>query len=468
MKTGDETILLPTPAWRDPRTHLLDDIWLLTIAAILLAIMIPWVFSSFGIELARASWGLLALGAVHMAFAAASAPGKPRTAGRVRLLAGLHALGVIFIGFIWLNAGGLQNAMFLAVFALPVIGSVFISRWQPYLISLLAIVVVSVVALVQAPELRWYAAGLRGIGQSVSAVFGNDATGAVVAFPGFYAPSSYFLVVLQVFAVLVIACAVAAEHLGAVFERMYASLMTARADAQRGQELWTSLIEQLPVPALLADADTSQVICASAQLAPGFCELDADVVGNDLFKVIRFSYPEVVQELIGGFGGTAPLTMIRVGEQIRITDVRVQHVSQRGRRFALLVITDTTEEFIRRAALEAADHAALIVDEQGRILGFNHQATALFPDAQAGSDADALFTRAGLGGDWMQPQLTGKRRTMLEIGPRLFQVTISPVVLPGEEERIHVIAFLPVGRAGARDNNGGTRATFIGAMTGRP
>ena len=31
------------------------------------------------------------------------------------------------------------------------------------------------------------------------------------------------------------------------------------------------------------------------------------VVGNDLYKVIRFSYPEVVQELVSGFGGTAPL-----------------------------------------------------------------------------------------------------------------------------------------------------------------
>src|SRR5687767_14343879 len=100
MKSGDETMLLPVPAWRDPRTHLLDDIWLLAIAAILLAIVIPWVFSAFEIDLAHASWGLLALGAVHVAFAAASAPGGPRTVGRRRLLAGLHALGVIFIGFI--------------------------------------------------------------------------------------------------------------------------------------------------------------------------------------------------------------------------------------------------------------------------------------------------------------------------------------------------------------------------------
>jgi hypothetical protein len=351
------------------------------------------------------------------------------------------------------------------VFALPVIGSVFISRWQPFLMSLLAIAVVTVVALAQAPELRWFAAGMTGVGRAVAALFGSSNSGTS-PFPGFYAPTGYFLVLLQVFAILVIACAVAAEHLGAVFERMYANLVTARAEAQRGQDLWTTLIEQLPMPALLVDADTSKIICASAQLGPSFCELDTEVVGSDLYEVVRFSYPEVVQQLVTGFGGTAPLTMIHVGDQVRVTDLRVQHVAQRGRRFALIVITDTTETFIRRAALEAADHAALILDPGGRVLGFNHQATSLFPDTQQGAEASALLAKAGISADWLKPQLGGKRRTLVEIPPRVFQVTITPVVLPGEEERIHVIAFLPVGRAGEADTNG-TRRTLISATSVR-
>jgi hypothetical protein len=465
MRSAEETLLLPTPAWNDPRTHLLDDIWLLAIAAILLAIAIPWLFGAFEIDLGRASLGVLGLGGVHMVFASLSSAGRPRTPGRSRLLAAVHALGIVFVGFIWLYAGGLQNSVFLAVFALPVIGSVFVSRWQPYLMSLLAIAVVTVVALVQAPELRWYAAGLRGIGQGVTAIFGSG-SGGTAPFPGFYAPSGYFIVVLQVFAILVIACAVAAGHLGAVFERMYANLVAARAEAQRGQELWTALIEQLPIPALLVDADTAQVICASAQLGPSFCELDAELVGNDLYKVVRFSYPEVVQQLVGGFGGTAPLTMIHVRDQVRVTDVRVQHVAQRGRRFALLLITDTTETFIRRAALEAADHAALIIDAGGRVLGFNHQATSLFPDTQVGAEVDFLLKRAGLPGDWVKPNLSAKRRVLIEIVPRVFQVTITPVVLPGEEEKIHVIAFLPVGRSGDTDVTS-TRAALVTATAVR-
>jgi hypothetical protein len=468
MRRADETLLIVAPAWRDPRIHLLDDIWLLAIFAILLSSALPWLISTFPIDLVPAALGLLALGALHVAFSMASAPGRPRTVWHTRALGALHAIGIVCIGYIWRHTGGLQNPMFLAVFVLPVIGAVFISRWQPYLMALLAIAVVALFAIAQAPELRWYASGLRGIGPWVTEVFGADAARSSSApFPGFYAPSGYFLVMLEVFSILVVACAVAAEHLGTVFERMYAHAATARAEAQRGEELWTTLIEQLPVPAVLVDADTAQVICASSQVAPSFCALDTDMAGRDLFQVIRFSYPEVVQELITGFGGIAPLAMIRVGEQIRVTDVRVQHVAQRGRRFALLLIIDTTDEFIRRAALEASDSAALIIDPHGRILGFNRQATTLFPTAEVGGEAEAVLAAAGLPGNWWQPQLTGKRRMLMQIPPRVFQVTISPVVLPGEEEKIQVIAFLPVGRAGDTDTSI-TRATFVGASPVQP
>ena len=55
----------------------------------------------------------------------------------------------------------------------------------------------------------------------------------------------------------------------------------------------------------------------------------------------------------------------------------------------------------------------------------------------------------------------------MQIPPRLFQVTISPIALPGEEEKIQVIAFLPVGRAGDQDTSI-TRATLIGATSVQP
>ncbi len=449
MRTrSDATMLMPAPVWDDPRLHLLDDIWLLTIFAILLAVALPWFVNAFDIDFAAASLGLLALGAVHLAFTAVSSPKRGPTPWRAGALGALHALGIIALGYVWQHAGGLQNPMFLIVFALPVIGAIFISRWQPYLMSVLAIVVVTAVALSQAPELRWYATGLNDAGAWIARVFGGASSTPNAPFPGFYAPSGYFVVLLEVFAVLTFACAVAAEHLGSVFERLYAHVAIARAEAERGQELWAALIERLPLPAVLVDADTQQVICASDQLAANYCNLDTEVPGKNLFEAIRFSYPEVVQELIAGLGGTAPLAMIRVGGEIRVTEVRVQHVAQRGRRFALILIKDTTEEFCLKAALDSSDQAALILDPQGRVLGFNKQAVALFPAAESRMDAAALLRQLDLPEHWWDAGLAGRRRMHVEIGPRVYQLTVSSITLPGEEERLHVIGFLPVARAG--------------------
>jgi hypothetical protein len=458
MRTGDETMLMPSPAWDDPRVHLLDDIWLLAIFTILLAIVLPWFVSAFEVDLVRAAWGLLALGAVHIAFTVVCAPNRPATEWRSRSLGILHALGVAFIGFTWQHAGGLQNPMFLVVFALPVAAAVFISRWQPYLMALLAVVVVTFVSLAQSPELRWYVNGLSAGGAWLAGVFGSDAGTSGAPFPGFYAPAGYFVVLLEVFAILMFACAFAAEHLGSVFERLYAHVTVARAEAARGQELWTKLIESLPVPALLVDSETSQIICASERVASAYCELDAQVAGSNLFDTISFSYPEVLQELIAGLDGTAPLTMIRVAGVVRVSEVRVQHVAQKGRRFALVIIEDTTEEFCMKAALDTADHASLVVDAQGRVLALNKPAAALFPGVSVGADTSRLLVHAGLTGRWWESQLAGRRRMHVEIGPRLFQVTLSTLALPGEEERVHVIAFLPVAK-GTSDQTMTTRVS---------
>ena len=148
MIPSDATELLPVPKWSDPRIHLLDDTWLLTIFAILLATTLPWLVSALNVNFIAASIGLLALGAIHIAF---SALGRPvRTGERRALPMGLHIAGVLTVGFIWMHVGGLQNPGFLMVFALPVVGAIFLSRWQPYLMALLAVVVVGAVALARA------------------------------------------------------------------------------------------------------------------------------------------------------------------------------------------------------------------------------------------------------------------------------------------------------------------------------
>lgn len=452
MKSVEATQLLPAPAWTDPRVHLLDDLWLLTIFAILFAAGLPWLVSSFDMQIGAALLGLLALTAIHIAFTVLAAPARGVQPGRKRALAVLHAVGVVVVALIWRYAGGLQNPAFLAVFVLPVIGAIFLSRWQPYAIAVIAVAAVSAVALSETPELRWYASGLGPAGSWLARFAGGQSAAADVPFPGFYAPAGFFLVLLEVFAVLMLACAFAAEYLGTVFDRLHAHLAAARVEAERGQELWASLIEELPLPAMLVDAQTLEVVSESTALAAASCTDGESVVGRTLGDAIQLSYPQIVEELVTGVGGTAQHVVLHRAGELHLARFRVQHIAYKGRRLALVLIEEMTEAFAVRAALDVAEQATVVVDSQDHVLAFNRPALALFSGTRVGADATTLLAQPGAPARWWEPGLTGRRKMHVKILPRIFQVTSTAVALPGEQERLYVIAFLPVARAETLDN----------------
>jgi PAS domain-containing protein len=456
----DRTQLIPRPVWENPRVNLLDDMWLLTIVATLLATGIPWFLSGFVVEVGPATWGLLALGGIHIAFTFLASPTRSHGPWRDRALTLLDVTGVILLGVIWQHVGGFENPLFLTVFALPVFGAIFLSRWHPYLIAVVSVLVVAVAALSQAPELRWYASGLLGSDVWINRLFGQYSAVAQPSFSGFYAPSNYLIVLLEVFAVLLCGCAVAAEYIGTIFERLNAHIVLARTEAERGQDLWANLIERLPIAALLVDPDTLRVVACSefaiAYLGAGEMPLE----GRSLFETLRFSYPDVVQELIVGSDGGAPSAVMRVAGQLRVTQVRVLHVAHKARRLALLTIEDATEVFCLKAALDTSEYAALVVDARGRILAFNKPAAGLLGNTEVGADATQLLPQADAELRWWEPGLTGRRKMHMQIGPRIYQVTSSAVTLAGEEERIFTVSFLPVAQAGNADPFG-TSATMV-------
>jgi PAS domain-containing protein len=459
MNHLNETQAMPVLLWRDPRVHLLDDQWLLTIFAVLFATALPWLVSSLTIDFIATAEGLITLGAIHVAFAALASRTAAEGPGRRRTLTALHALGVVAIAYIWQHAGGLQNPLFLVAFALPVIGSIFLSRWHPYLMAALAAIMVALIAATQAPELRWYMPGLNAVIGWLDSVLGRG-SGAGLPFAGFYAPSEYFVVLLEVFVIMLFACAVAAEYLGTIFERLHTQVAAARAEAERGQQLWSALLEQLPLPAFLLDANTSEVIFASASALVKFATDEGRIAGRPFFDALQFSYPEVVQELVSGAGGVAKPCLVRRGERLLATEVRVQHLAQKERRFALVIVSDMTESFCVKAALDAAEHAALVVDPRGRVLAFNKPAGALFPAVQVDAELSRLLPQSELQARWWDPGLSGRRKMHLTIMQRVYQVTSSAVALPGEDERLHVVAFLPAAHVPAAADQSGTFTTL--------
>jgi PAS domain-containing protein len=460
MNDSNATQFLSRPVWRDPRIHLLDDLWLLTIFAVLFATAVPWRVSGLSIDVLAVAGGLVALGALHLALAALASRGAGDTRG-TGLAAALHCCGVLAIAYIWPHAGGLQNPLFLAVFALPIIGSIFLSRWQPYFVAGLAAVAVALIAAVEAPELRWYAPGVDAIAGWLQRLLGVGSGSGALPFAGFYAPSDYYVVLLEVFVILVLACAVAADYLGTVFERLHGQVAAALVEAERGQQLWAALLEQLPLPALVVDADSCEVCFASRAALARFEAADGALIGRDLFEVLHFSYPELVHELVSGTGGVAQPCMLRLGGRLLVTEVRVQHLAQKGRRLALVMLEDVTVSFCVKAALDVAEHAAIVVDAQGRVRAWNRPATALFPELVTDTEVARLLPSGEAATRWWDPGLGGRRKAHVTVMQRVYQLTCSAVPLPGEDERLYVVALVPAALVAAADQEDATLTRLV-------
>ncbi len=447
----ESTQLLPRPIWQNPRIHLLDDTWLLTIGAMLVATGLPWFTGNFDVEIGTATLGLVAIGGLHIGFTMLASAAPTPSLGRSLALRSMHSIGVMLIGFVWAHVGGLQNPLFLLTFALPVIGSIFVSRWHPYWTALLSVLVVGFVALAQAPDLRWYVSGFLGHYGPAAVWFDGASNAAPPLFAGFYAPTSYLTVLLEVFAVLITACAMTSEYLGTIFERLINHSTIARAEAEQGQELWIRLIEQFPIPALLVDPSSLQVVaCSNSALLYLGCGVTS-FADRTLFEVVQFSYPDLIQDrIVVGDAAPEALITLRVEGSLRLARAYVRPVRRHKRQFALLTLTDATEAFCLRGALESSEYAALVIDSQARILAFNRMSSQLFGEIEVGSSAAGLVrTSDPSGAPWWDPGINERRKTHIEIGGRIYELTTSRLNLPGEEESLHCVSLLPVARVEA-------------------
>lgn len=447
------TQFLPQPAWENPRVHLLDDVWLLCILAVLVAIGIPSLTGNLNVQIGAASWGLLALGAIHLAFTGLRHLADTPRGWRNWALTLLDAGGVVTLAIIWTHVGGSQNPLFLAVFVLPVLGSIFISRWHPLLIAAIGIVAVAAAALSQSPELRSYASGLAGGRPWIGELFSWQGPEAEGSFAGFYAPTSYLVVLLQVYAVVLLASALAAKYIGTIFERLITGSLLAHSESEQAQELWSTLIERLPLPALLVEPHSLRILACSDAALEFLATGENSMDGRKLFSVAQFSFPDLVQDMVAGAKSEPSLIAMHVEDELRLTQVRVLQVVHKRRRLALLTLEDMTQVFCLKASLDSSEFAALVIDAGGHIRAFNKRATELFGEMEAGASAERLLSHTVAGLPWWESGLDGRRKLHVDVGSRIHEVTSTEIPVPGEEQRLYSVSLLPVALAAPLDRN---------------
>lgn len=424
------------------RKRLLDDTWLLTLFVIFLATALPWFLRIVELDFAPVAWSLFAYGAAYLALGFAT--DRMRSHGSLPIVLGtLQAAGVVFLGFIWHQAGGLQNPMFLLAFALPVVGGGLISRWQPYVSALLGTAVVTIIGFIEAPELRWYALQL-GLPVTWLADFtAQTLPNEQRAFPGFYAPPSYYCVLLVLFAMLLFGIALMSESLTSFLFRLHARLGLSARALDEAQALSTQVLRVAPVPTALVFADTFNIVHASQSFISHLQVSRKALRSGNLFDVVNFSYPEAVEGLINGGGGEVPFCVYRVGNETRIARVRAYSLMHEGIRCAYLSVEDFSETYYLRAALDAADYALLVIGAGDRILCFNKIAQGLFGEVAYGMEASRLLIRDGLLDGWWRPGPRGRHKHQLELSRRSYQATSVAVPLAGEEEQLIILALRP-------------------------
>ena len=222
-------------------------------------------------------------------------------------------------------------------------GAIFILRAaHPYLsIATVTVLVVGVGGLPPKPQFgaALVCERLVGGGAWVAWLFGHQsAVDPIERSRGFTRRRSHLAVLLGgIYRGRCFACAVAAQ----VHRHLYSSASTRTAswralERKHGPSLWVSPWIRAAAfcrPLLIA-SDTMRVGAPSEFAATYLKDREVPLEGNNLFEVLKFSYPDVIHELITGSGGGSSLWPCSVGQtRMRpLTQVRVLHVKHKGRR----------------------------------------------------------------------------------------------------------------------------------------
>ncbi len=421
------------------RKRVFDDVWLVTLFIILLGIAVPWFLRLLDVPLGPVLWSLFGFGTVYLVLARWGDSFEDPAA--ILVIIGLvQAAGVLFIGLVWHLAGGAQNPVFLLAFAVPVVaGGMVLPHWQAYATAILSVLTVFTVALMNAPELRWYLyqAGLPA--EWLLSRLPDLSAGAPQPFPGLTTLPGYLIVLLISFTVLLLSLAVMTDSFKTLVLRVYGQLASADDALTALESLSTEMLRSSPTPTALLYADTLGVAQASESFMRRLLLKPGDLPDKNLFGLIEFSYPEIIQELIAGSGGEVPTAVYRVGGELRVARVLVHPIRQGRIRYACIRLDEITDFYYLKAAFDAVEEAVVLIGAERRILYCNRAALDLLPQVAIGVDAAPALRQPNLPESWWDLGLQRRFERQFELHGRAYRVYGTALRVPGEPDSLNVL-----------------------------
>jgi len=364
--------------------------------------------------------------------AAAHVLDRTQRLGTILLATGLlHGSGILFLAFLWHLVGGVEHRVFLLAFLLPVLATGVVMRdWRPYAMALVAIASVTVVAVAESPELRWY---LSLFGLPMTALSWEAPAwmpGRPRPFPGAEVLPEELLVSLGMFAVFQVTAAAFSESISGLVIRLSERLRTADDLRDEARGLFQAVMHADPSPSVIVYRDTSQIVYTSRSFLHQFLLTPQDLPGKGLFDVVRFHEPERVREILRRGEGEIGSCSHQVGEEVRIASVRVFRIDHGGTSYAYLGFSDLTEMYYLNAVLDGMQDALLVLDEKGKLLYANELTRNLFPEAHFGMNMTAALSVPEDQGWWRAsgPQEAEKR---VRLRGQSYRASMIGATLPG-------------------------------------
>ena len=209
----------------------------------------------------------------------------------------------------------------------------------------------------------------------------------------------------------------------------------ARSAQRRAESLFQAVLRASPLPGILVERMSAQVIDGSDSFRRQFLHGNAQAAERHLFDLIEFSQPERVQQLLARGSGTAWYVVYYIAGAARVANMRCYSVEHEGGMYAYLILEDITEQHYLKAAFDAVAEPVLIISSEQKLLYANRAAEELFGNLYFATEAAPL-----LGGEWWRSSERFDDRRV-EIAGQPYDASVVPFRFAGEAETSTILTL---------------------------
>ena len=229
-------------------------------------------------------------------------------------------------------------------------------------------------------------------------------------------------------------------RLGAAIERELEQAEQRRAK-RRAESLFQAVLRASPHASAIIDRASNRVIDGSMSFSRQFLGGAPFPADRPLTKIIQFSQPERIEQLLARGTGTAWHNVYYIDGVGSVANVRCYTVEHDGGSYAYVVIEDVTEQHYLKASFDAINDAVLVISAGQRLLYANRAAEESFGQLYFGTDVEPLLSRPSLAPHWWVNTTSRYDEQRIVINDQPFAATSVVFRFAGDEKTSTILTL---------------------------